>query len=156
MFLCSKVWRKVLMGVLMMFHKVILLDKSQGKPFSNNSLNYGSFYIEDNIKSYYFICLVLGKLTDEKRNIHRDIHTNNGVFAGFNHLKFCLSGDPCFQFFCSGKGTKNNLMEILRINFLKNLSLLSFTWTLVLDFFSQTLYLILHIERFLQHFFANR
>ena len=42
----------------------------------------------------------LSVLPWENPVINRAIYSNNAVFAGFNHLKFCCSGDWVFKIFC--------------------------------------------------------
>ena len=47
----------------------------------------------------YLIYLALGKSIDEKQKFAWSIHSNNEVFAGFNHMKFCFFGDTFSKYF---------------------------------------------------------
>ena len=33
------------------------------------------------------------------KNLHEAVQSNNPIFAGFNYMKFCPSGDGAFNYF---------------------------------------------------------
>ena len=77
---------------------LIISNENPRKMFSNNSKNYGLSYTEDDVNKAPLTLPVLpweNRLM-KKKHFHRAIQSNENVFAGLNHMKFCLSGDACF------------------------------------------------------------
>ena len=45
-----------------------------------------------------------------KKIVYRAIISDNAVFAGFSHVKFCSSGEGFFELFCFAYLNKDNLI----------------------------------------------
>ena len=75
----------------------------------------------------------------KSKNFHITVQSNNTDFVGFSHMIFFSFWRQEFWFMYHNKDT---LIQILYIKdkFLKSFSLLFFTWTLVLVFFSDLVY----------------
>ena len=47
----------------------------------------------------FLISAILGKLSDEKKAVYEAVQSNDTVFAGLNHAKFCHFGNRGFNYF---------------------------------------------------------
>ena len=88
---------------------LILWDTNPSKIFSYNSWNYDFSYTEKDI-NLGPLTFALEKSIYEKKRFQKPIQSNNEIFSGFKHIKFCLSGDAFFQLFCFVKHSKDTLI----------------------------------------------
>ena len=62
----------------------------------------------------------------KNKNFYEPIQSNDKVFESFNHMKFCLFGDACFNYFVL-QNTAKKLDLNGKNKFLRNFRLISFT-----------------------------
>ena len=106
---CSKCWTDVSLKMLhqlfsMKIHAKCfqITDKTMTLPILKiTNINKGPLTLS---------VLPWENLLMKNRNFHGAIKLKNKVFAGFNRMKFCLSGEACFSSFWFAKRSEDNLI----------------------------------------------